>query len=226
MNLSFFTEGNDAVLQLDIVHSLDDLYRFNAEVVLASLMDVNLLLFGRRLIEGGSCWLNYPRPAHAAAYEALFGNQIRFDAGANQLRFRKKFLDLPISLSNPVARRVAEAQCQEEMRSLEAVTSIAERVRRVLESVRDGRHPGIDNVATQLGMSPRTLRRQLNAEGQKFQGILDGIHHRRSLELLRRTDLGIDEITYRLGYGDPSSFGRAFRKWKGISPSAWRERNA
>ena len=55
MNLSFFTEGSDAVLQLDIVHALDDLHRFNAEVVLASLMDVNLLLFGRRLLDGGSC---------------------------------------------------------------------------------------------------------------------------------------------------------------------------
>ena len=54
MNLSFFTEGSDAVLQLDIVHALDDLHWFNAEVVLASLMDVNLLLFGRRLLDGGS----------------------------------------------------------------------------------------------------------------------------------------------------------------------------
>ena len=222
MNLSFFTEGSDAVLQLDIVHALDDLHWFNAEVVLASLMDVNLLLFGRRLLDGGSCRLNYPPPEYAQAYESLFGNRIRFDAGANQLRFRKEFLELPISLSNPVARRVAEAQCEEEMRSLEATTSIPERVGRLLESVRDGRLPGIDSVAAQLGVSPRTLRRQLSAEGLKFQGILDDIRHRRSLELLRRTDLGIDDIAYRLGYSDPSNFGRAFRKWEGLSPSAWR----
>lgn len=226
MNLSFFTEDDDAVLQLDIIHGLEDLYRFNAEVVLASLMDVNLLLFGRRLLDGGSCRVNYPQPEHAAAYEALFGNRIRFAAGANQLRFRREFLELPISLSNPVARRVAEAQCEEEMRSLEAATSIGERVGRLLESVRDGRLPGIEEVAAKLGMSPRTLRRQLNAEGLRFQGILDTIRHRRSLELLRRTNLGIEDIADRLGYSDPSNFGRAFRKWEGLSPSAWRASRA
>jgi len=222
MNLSFFTEEDDAVLQLDVVHGLDDLYRFNVEVVLASLMDVNLLLFGRRLLDGGSCRLNYPPPEHATAYESLFGHRIRFDAGANQLRFRRQFLELPISLSNPVARRVAEAQCQEEMRSLEAATSMATRVARLLESVRDGRLPGIDEVAGQLGVSPRTLRRQLGSEGLKYQGILDDIRHQRARELLRRTSLGIDEIADRLGYSDPSNFGRAFRKWEGVSPSAWR----
>lgn len=226
MNLTFYTEGEDAVLQLDIAHGLDDLYRFNVEVVLASLMDVNLLLFGRRLLNGGSCRLNYPEPDHARAYQALFGSQVCFDAGANQLRFRKAFLALPISLSNPVARRVAEAQCQEEMRSLEAAGSVSGRVYRLLESVRDGRLPGIDDVATQLGVSPRTLRRQLTSEGLKFQGILDDIRHQRALELLRRTDLGIDEIADRLGYSDPSNFGRAFRKWEGLSPSAWRASRA
>ena len=112
------------------------------------------------------------------------------------------------------------------MRSLEATTSIPERVGRLLESVRDGRLPGIDSVAAQLGVSPRTLRRQLSAEGLKFQGILDDIRHRRSLELLRRTDLGIDDIAYRLGYSDPSNFGRAFRKWEGLSPSVWRASKA
>lgn len=222
MNLSFFTEGDEAVLQLDIVHGLEDLYRFNVEVVLASLMDVNLLLFGRRLLDGGSCRLNYPAPEHAGSYQALFGSQVSFAAGANQLRFRKAFLELPISLSNPVARRVAEAQCQEEMRSLEAVTSVSGRVSRLLESVRDGRLPGVDDVAAQMGVSPRTLRRQLSAEGMRFKVILDGIRHQRSTELLQRTDLGIDEIAYRLGYSDPSNFGRAFRKWEGQSPSAWR----
>lgn len=222
MSLAFFTEGEEAVLQLDIAHGLDDLYRFNVEVVMASLMDVNLLLFGRRLLEGGSCRLNYPRPSHAGAYRGLFGDQVTFAAGANQLRFRRRFLELPISLSNPVARRVAEAQCQEEMRSMEAATSVSGRVTRLLESFRDGRLPGIDEVAAQLRVSPRTLRRQLGAEGLKFKDILDGIRHRRSVELLRRPDLSIDEIAHRLGYSDPSNFGRAFRKWEGLSPSAWR----
>lgn len=223
MKLECFTEGNDAVLQLEVLHDLDDLYRFNVEVIMASLMDVNLLLFGERLLDGGSCRLSYPEPDDISAYRSLFGRSLSFSAGANQLRFRSEFLDLPISLSNPVARRVAEAQCEEEMRSLEAAVSATGRVERALESVRDGRLPDIEAVASQLNVSARTLRRQLNAEGAKFQEILDGIRHQRALELLRKGNLSIDAIADRLGYSDPSNFGRAFRKWEGVSPSVWRK---
>ncbi len=222
MKLDCFTEGTDAVLQLEVLHDLDDLYRFNVEVVMASLMDVNLLLFGERLLDGGGCRLSYPEPEDISAYRALFGQSLSFGTGANQLRFRKEFLDLPISLSNPVARRVAEAQCEAEMRSLEAATTVVGRVERVLESVRDGRLPDIEAVASQLRVSARTLRRQLSAEGAKFQEVLDSIRHRRALELLRGNQLSIDAIADRLGYSDPSNFGRAFRKWEGLSPSAWR----
>lgn len=226
MRLECFIEGEEAVLQLDVLHDVDDLYRFNVEVVISSLMDVNLLLFGTRLLDGGSCRVDYPEPANPRAYRDLFGSSMTFSAGVNQLRFRRQFLELPIALSNPVARRVAEAQCEEELRRLEAAESAVGRVERLLESVRDGRLPPIETVASELRVSPRTLRRQLSSEGARFQDILDGIRHRRALEILKQNDLSVDAIADRLGYSDSSNFGRAFRKWEGMSPTNWRKENA
>ena len=224
MELEFFTEGDDAVVQLRLSHEFEDLYRFNVEVVMASLMDVNQLLFGSRLLDSGVCRLDYPEPAHGTLYRALFGDRVSFSAGANQLRFHKQFLDLPISLSNPVTRRVAEAQCEEEMRSLEAATSVSSRVLRLLEAVKGGRLPDLESVARQMQVSSRTLRRQLSREGVRYQALVETIRHRRALELLRRGQLSIDDIADGLGYSDPSNFGRAFRKWEGVSPTAWRAR--
>lgn len=226
MQLACLIEDELAVIQLDVLHDLDDLYRFNVEAVMSSLMDVNLLLFGRQLLEGGSCRVSYPEPEDLSPYEPLFVDSLIFGADANQLRFRREFLELPIALSNPVARRVAEAQCEEELRLLEASESTAWRVERLLEAVRDGRLPTIEAVAVELNVSPRTLRRQLSGEGVRFQDILEGIRHRRALELLRISSLGVDAIAERLGYSDPSNFGRAFRKWEGVSPSQWRRENA
>ena len=223
MSLSFFIEGDEAVLQLDIHHDTVELHRFNIEVVLGSLMDVNVLLFGQRLLDGGRCLVDYASPDINDQYQQLFGGAVSFDAGVNQLRFRKHLLNLPMSLSNPVARRVAEAQCEEEMRQMEASSSVTERVVRILESVRDGRLLSLDDVAGQLHVSDRTLRRQLAAEGARFQTLQEAVRHRRALDLLRRnTQMAIDEVADQLGYSDPSNFGRAFRKWEGISPSAWR----
>jgi AraC-like DNA-binding protein len=148
---------------------------------------------------------------------------VSFCTGVNQLRFQKQFLNLPLSLSNPVARRVAEAQCEEEMRQMEASTSVTERVVRMLESIRDGRLLSLEDVAGQLHVSARTLRRQLAAEGARFQLLQETVRHQRALDCLRRhSPLSIDDIAEHLGYSDPSNFGRAFRKWEGISPSAWR----
>ncbi|MGM0767821.1 MAG: AraC family transcriptional regulator [Pseudomonadota bacterium] len=224
MELDFFTEGEEAVIQLSLSHDVEDLYRFNVEVVMASLMDVNQLLFGSRLMANGVCRLDYPEPAHAPIYRAIFGDRVSFSSGANQLRFHRQFLGLPISLSNPVTRRVAEAQCEEEMRSLEAATSVSSRVLRLLESIREGRLPDLESVARQMQVSSRTLRRQLSAEGVRYQSLLEQVRHRRALDLLRRGQLSIDEIADGLGYSDPSNFGRAFRKWEGVSPTAWRAR--
>lgn len=223
MALSFFIEGDEAVIQLDIKHDTRDLHRFNIEVVLASLMEVNNLLFGQRLLEGGRCLVDYEQPANVGPYQPLFGNAVSFCTGVNQLRFQKQFLNLPLSLSNPVARRVAEAQCEEEMRQMEASTSVTERVVRMLESIRDGRLLSLEDVAGQLHVSARTLRRQLAAEGARFQLLQETVRHQRALDCLRRhSPLSIDDIAEHLGYSDPSNFGRAFRKWEGISPSAWR----
>lgn len=225
MELDFFTEDDDAVVQLSLAHEVEDLYRFNIEVVMASLMDVNQLLFGTRLIESGVCRLDYPEPDHAPAYRGIFGEHVDFACGVNQLRFHKSFLDLPISLSNPVTRRVAEAQCAEELRSIDAATSVSSRVLRLLESVRGTGLPVLEAVAAQLKVSPRTLRRQLSGEGARYQALLDQVRHKRALELLRHGRLSIDEIADGLGYSDPSNFGRAFRKWEGVSPTAWRARH-
>ena len=140
----------------------------------------------------------------------------------NQLRFKRVFLDSPMSLSNPVTRRIAEAQCEEEMRFIEGATSVSDRVIRLLETGRSQRLPALEEVAEHLKMSTRTLRRQLAAEGVRFQQLQDSLRHRRAVDLLRRNELTIDEIAEALGYSDPSNFGRAFRKWEGVAPSAWR----
>lgn len=222
MRLSFFVEGDEAVIQLDLSHDVADLYRFNVDVVMASLMDVNLLLFGSRLLDGGRCLLDFPEPGDVLPYRQLFGNRISFGSCVNQLRFKRDFLDSSMSLSNPVTRRIAEAQCEDEMRFIEGATSVTTRVARLLESVHSRRLPALEEVAEKLRVSPRTLRRQLAAEGLRFQQLQDSLRHRRALDLLRRNELTIDEIADALGYSDPSNFGRAFRKWEGMAPSVWR----
>ena len=82
--------------------------------------------------------------------------------------------------------------------------------------------PDLDAVAQQLHMSPQTLRRHLREEGSSFQELKD--HLRRDLAIyhLGRDELAIQDIAEQLGFSEPSAFHRAFKKWTGLTPGAYR----
>lgn len=77
-------------------------------------------------------------------------------------------------------------------------------------------------VAAKLGMSHRTLRRRLRAEGTSYSKILAEVRLEAALTCLTNDSITIDEIAYQLGYTEPTNFRHAFRRWTGNPPSAYR----
>jgi AraC-like DNA-binding protein len=82
--------------------------------------------------------------------------------------------------------------------------------------------PSLDRVASTLGVSARTLQRQLREEGTSFAGVLTELRREMAPALLRDGRLAVSEVAFLLGYEDPSAFQRAFRRWFGRSPRAFR----
>ncbi|MBU3062708.1 helix-turn-helix transcriptional regulator [Nocardia sp. NEAU-G5] len=78
-------------------------------------------------------------------------------------------------------------------------------------------------IAGQLHRSERTLRHQLAREGTSDRALLDEIREQLAEELLITQGLSVAEIAHRLGYVEVSSFSQAFRRWKGMSPRAFRQ---
>lgn len=77
-------------------------------------------------------------------------------------------------------------------------------------------------AARQLGTSPRTLQRRLNAQGVGFWALVAQSRFEIAVVLLQGTDLTVQEIAARLGYSTPGGFARAFTSWAGHPPSAYR----
>ena len=82
--------------------------------------------------------------------------------------------------------------------------------------------PTVDSIARQEGLSPRSLHYQLAECGVAFRDLVDEERRRLALELISKPDLQMREIAARLGFADSATFSRAFRKWFGTSPSAFR----
>jgi AraC-like DNA-binding protein len=122
--------------------------------------------------------------------------------------------------------QLARAQCERELAAL-VDAGFPGRVRAAIAG--DGadgadafRHLG--EVATRLHVSTRTLKRRLAEHGTTFSEILDDMRRQRALLLLENRELAIGEVAARLGYTEVPNFTRAFRRWTGKTPAAYRGR--
>ena len=80
--------------------------------------------------------------------------------------------------------------------------------------------PGVEELARRFHMTSRTLRRRLETAQTTYQGILDDVRRLRALRYLADNH-SVQQVSWLLGYADPSNFSRAFRKWTGEAPSAF-----
>jgi AraC-like DNA-binding protein len=96
------------------------------------------------------------------------------------------------------------------------------RVKSVIAGLAQAGTVSLETVAKQLGTSPRTLQRRLNRRGLCFWALVEQSRFEIAGALLRDMDLKVQEIAIRLGYSSPGGFSRAFARWAGCSPSAFR----
>jgi AraC-like DNA-binding protein len=92
----------------------------------------------------------------------------------------------------------------------------------LLELLPSGRTQ-IDDVASELAVSRRSLQRRLSEEGTTWLDVLNSARMRLAQHYLKNTTLSAAEVSFLLGFEDPNSFFRAFRRWTDATPEAWRE---
>lgn len=83
--------------------------------------------------------------------------------------------------------------------------------------------PTLEGVASQLHLSPRTLRRHLKEQGTNFQTIFNNVRKEMAIGLLKETRLSVEEISSQLNFSDTANFRNAFKRWTGMSPGAFRK---
>lgn len=158
--------------------------------------------------------LSMMKPIDAAPYEAFFGAPVRFESPMDALLFPRRWLDHPVMPTGP--RAVAQ---QSPLAAWDFTDHVRHQIAiRVGISAVDARV-----VAKALGMSRRALDRRLAGCGTSFQQLLNELRFARARRMLVAGHAQLAEISVALGYGDPSAFTRAFRKWSGHAPQAWRE---
>jgi AraC-like DNA-binding protein len=160
-------------------------------------------------------------PADATLYEELFGVRPRFGCPADRLGYDNGHLDRPRAHGDAAAFEQCERQCDELLARRCAAAGVSGLVRERLSRAR-GTLPTMPEVAADLNMSVRTLRRSLTAERTSFRAIVDDVLCQRAEDLLAETSLPVEEVSGVLGYTTPSAFVRAFRRSHRVPPGQWR----
>jgi AraC-like DNA-binding protein len=165
------------------------------------------------------------RPRDIAPLIELFGtDEIAF--GAERLGFELTVSDARQLLTGGdsalmgTAEQLASSALNAAPRTGALRESVAARIESKLPAV-----VSPEDVAAMLHMSARTLQRRLESEGTRFSEVLDRVRERHARRLLMDPSLGLAEIAYRAGFADLATFSRAFKRWTGIPPGAFRRRN-
>lgn len=155
-------------------------------------------------------------------YEEFFG--VAPSVGERQeLTFRAADATRPFVTASESMWSTFEPALKQRLTKLDALSPLPERVRSVLLECLPSGESSIDDVARRLGMSPRTLQRQLGERGIGYREIVKVTRLDLSRHYLGNTALSYAEIAFLVGFDEPSSFFRAFREWTGTTPEAARQ---
>lgn len=215
IGLALFVEGDTASIVIEERTPLGAMRELAVMALIVGFWTLGRQLTGTMLDGAGEC--AFPAPPYARTLP--LGGRLRFDAPVHRMVFASSILDLPLTTADAVATKLAKEQCERELQAI--APGIAGRIRARLTAQPDA---SLDDIAKHIHVSPRTLKRKLADEGTTFSTIRDDLRRQRALLLLDDRRLAIGEVAARLGYTELPNFTRAFRKWTGVTPAAYRDR--
>lgn len=167
----------------------------------------------------------YDDPGDGAERSGIVGVPVDFGAEVGTFRLPVRDATTPLPASYLPHAHAYYQQCDDLLLRMRRRSALAEDVRRVMVQAR-GPLPPAGKVADELGISERTLRRRLAEEQISFRDITDEVRNQLARTYLGESNLTVSDVSDLLGYHDPSTFRRAFRKWNGVTPGVYRRQTA
>lgn len=213
-------------MEAQVVHSWHPLMvqhqRLHAEETLAGWLTFGHWISGLK-IPPTEVRFQYPAPADLSEYQRIFGCPVLFNQADNALVFPKRLLATPLGQADAQLRQLLDAHADRMLGELNQGSSVLDRARRELALQLPERGADLELLAQTLQLSPRTLQRRLREAGLSFSQLLDETREQLVLHYLRDPALELAEIAFLVGFSEAGSLARAFRRWTGQSPGAYRQ---
>lgn len=212
--------GEEIHLRFTLAEPLHAHLRLFSEAFVAGACRTILDLYPRSPLLG----VGFPYPAldDIAPYRHSFGVDIQFDAPCPLIRLDRAAMLRPALQADPAIFSLAEASCRQQLAARAQPQPLVEQVRALL--LQDClAFPSQAHMAQRLGMSPRSLRRQLQQQGSGYHLLLDEARQTLAQAYLRQ-GWPAERVADALGYSEVNNFMRAFKRWTGQTPGQFAPR--
>jgi len=223
-------EGRYTLHLLDLTGELE-FHRRLSELVLKVLESLLSAILGHPTGSNVLISLASPSPDHAEEMISAYDAQVVFDAKSYAISIPEAWRHLPSPLHDESVYRANVIKCREIIAAREQQGSAASVVRNLLSNHFDriitgetetAPPPTQEEVASSMHLTTRTLIRRLKGESSSYKGILEELRRDYACNLLGDARLTVADVGETIGYREAANFGRAFRRWYGVSPAAWR----
>lgn len=164
-----------------------------------------------------------PRPDYHQKLQTHFGCEVRYERGGNRLQYPCTVLKVPTKSAEPSLLHALEFYLADRLILRSQGDDLLGKVNHLIATSLSEGMPEIDKIASRLGLSRRTLQRRLSDSGEVFSDMVDSVRRDIATEYVQHSDHSLTDIALMLGYGELSSFSRAFRRLTGISAQQLRD---
>ncbi|WP_027859186.1 AraC family transcriptional regulator ligand-binding domain-containing protein [Marinobacterium jannaschii] len=218
-HLDYRETPSGRILRLELSQSLP----FTEEWLLACLYNWPRWLSGKQ-IPAVSVSLLQSEPDKSHVWQQFFAAEVRFDAPANQIILPSRYLEYPCLDANEemhqLHREFADTLLSHSSEESALIARIRSQIR--LQLANGEGQVRREQIAGLLNMSLRTMQRKLGTLNSSFQQLLDQTRKEATLQEIRKGKLSFGEISYRMGFSNPSAFQKAFKRWQGMPPTEYR----
>jgi AraC-like DNA-binding protein len=159
-------------------------------------------------------------PSNLRPFHLFFRAPLRFDADESAVVFERHWLDRQLPPVDPAFRLQVAAEVRERQAAI--LENLPAAVRRMVRKRLIVGQGSMDEVAAALGVHRRTLDRHLGKHGVSYGKLLESVKEDVARQLLRDTDMQVQQVAESLHFSSAANFATAFRRWTGVTPSEFR----
>ncbi|MEM8682209.1 MAG: AraC family transcriptional regulator ligand-binding domain-containing protein, partial [Pseudomonadota bacterium] len=167
-------------------------------------------------------YFKHDGPGRSDVHEAFFDCPVTFSSDKDALLMSKAQVLAANKVGDPGLSSFFDAHMDGVVAQFDDEAPLDRRVRNEVSRALSQGVPKMTDIASQLGMSGRTLQRRLSDDGVSFQSLVDGARRELAERLLADYAYPLAEVAFLTGFSEQSAFNRAFKRWAGQTPRSYR----